>query len=262
MHADNTDSPCESIAPLLVAYALGERDEEMRNQVIQHTQQCPLCRQMLVDYQRTAGLLPLAVPAADPCSTLRGRVLAAVAARCDKPQPRPVVAPPAPVRGPHLWRGALWAGRLLAAVGLVALLAWNVLLHQQLARQQALLEEKNQVLGVLLEASSLQRRTLIADTPAPQARGSLVLVPEEGAAALVVEGLPALPANKTYQIWLVADGQRTSCGTFRANPAGESIWLIQAPHPLQTYDAVGVTIEPEGGSPGPTSPRVIGAPLN
>jgi anti-sigma-K factor RskA len=34
---------------------------------------------------------------------------------------------------------------------------------------------------------------------------------------------------------------------------------VVAPQPLDTYSALGITIEPAGGSPAPTGPKVLGS---
>jgi anti-sigma-K factor RskA len=85
--------------------------------------------------------------------------------------------------------------------------------------------------------------------------------PESQVAALHVYGLPLLEEGKVYQLWLIWDGQRESGGLFEVNEEGEGTLLIQAQRALGEYQAVGVTVEPTGGSPGPTSPRVIGGKL-
>jgi RNA polymerase sigma-70 factor (ECF subfamily) len=42
---------------------------------------------------------------------------------------------------------------------------------------------------------------------------------------------------------------------------GYGILLIRSPRLLREYDALGITVEPAGGSPGPTTPRVLGTEL-
>jgi anti-sigma-K factor RskA len=78
---------------------------------------------------------------------------------------------------------------------------------------------------------------------------------------LLVAGMPQLPPGRVYQLWLVAKGQRQNGGTFTVDAAGSGLLLVRSALPLTAYDAAGVTVEPAGGSPGPTSPRVIGGPL-
>jgi hypothetical protein len=48
---------------------------------------------------------------------------------------------------------------------------------------------------------------------------------------------------------------------FRVDEQGFGLMRITAPRPFTAYQRVGITEEPAGGSPGPTSPRVIGAAL-
>ncbi|MCC7353049.1 MAG: anti-sigma factor [Anaerolineae bacterium] len=84
-------------------------------------------------------------------------------------------------------------------------------------------------------------------------------VPAEGRAGLlVVRNMPPLPAGKAYQLWLVQSGQRDNGGLLQVGQDGSGFLLVKSPRPLHEYEAAGITMEPAGGSPGPTSPRVIG----
>ena len=56
-------------------------------------------------------------------------------------------------------------------------------------------------------------------------------------------------------------GQRTSGGVFSVYDEGYGVLKIDAPEPLISYQNVGITIEPAGGSPGPTGERVLGGDL-
>jgi anti-sigma-K factor RskA len=66
-----------------------------------------------------------------------------------------------------------------------------------------------------------------------------------------------------YQLWLIRGGQRTSGGVFsiRDEKDGYGYLVVQAPDSLLSYDSFGVTIEPHGGSPGPTGNKVMGSDL-
>jgi hypothetical protein len=48
---------------------------------------------------------------------------------------------------------------------------------------------------------------------------------------------------------------------FTVDASGRGVWVVRSPRPWKEYQAVGATVEPAGGSPGPTSPRVIGGRL-
>ena len=78
---------------------------------------------------------------------------------------------------------------------------------------------------------------------------------------LVVDGLPPLDASQQYQLWLIQDGQRTSGGIFSVDGEGYGSLWITSPKPLISYQAVGITVEPAGGSPAPTGERVLGGEL-
>ncbi len=79
----------------------------------------------------------------------------------------------------------------------------------------------------------------------------------------MVDHLPVLdPDELQYQLWLIQDGQRTSGAVFSVNKYGYgSVW-VSSPEPLSSYSDFGISIEPAGGSPGPTGDKVLGSPVN
>ena len=94
---------------------------------------------------------------------------------------------------------------------------------------------------------------------APNAAGMLVMDTHGEYGVLVVDSLPQLTNDQQYQLWLIEDGQRTSGGIFSVNEGGYgSIVLVSPQRPLTEYPSFGITIEPAGGSPGPTGDKVLG----
>ncbi len=74
--------------------------------------------------------------------------------------------------------------------------------------------------------------------------------------------MPALPSGMTYQLWLVdSEGKRTSGGMFTVDSQGRGWLMGHSPQPLNRYKSVGVTMEPWGGSPGPTGAKMLGGNL-
>jgi anti-sigma-K factor RskA len=73
----------------------------------------------------------------------------------------------------------------------------------------------------------------------------------------VAHDLPALPANRTYQLWLVTPTQKISAGTFNVTAGGDA--FVEATYPLDptALQAVAVTEEPAGGVPQPTGSMVV-----
>jgi anti-sigma-K factor RskA len=98
---------------------------------------------------------------------------------------------------------------------------------------------------------------LSATDAAPQATG-FVLISTDGAdGALVVDGLPPLGESQQYQLWLIRNGQRTSGAVFSTDENAYGGTRIRAPRSLLEYSAVGISIEPAGGSPQPTGKQVL-----
>ena len=95
----------------------------------------------------------------------------------------------------------------------------------------------------------------------PGATGMIVMSRNGEYGTLVVDHLPALSPEEQFQLWLIQDGKRTSGGVFSVSPEGYASLVISSPHPLDNYGSFGITIEPAGGSPGPTGEKVLGGNL-
>ncbi|MFD4431372.1 anti-sigma factor domain-containing protein [Nocardia sp. NPDC058497] len=71
-----------------------------------------------------------------------------------------------------------------------------------------------------------------------------------GAAAVSFRDMPALPADRTYQLWLVPAGGSPRSVAVMDDPAA----VVTA---VEATDTLAVTVEPAGGSPGPTTPVIV-----
>ena len=80
---------------------------------------------------------------------------------------------------------------------------------------------------------------------------------------LVYDGqLETAPADKSYQLWLVpATGNPISAGVFNPSTGKTSHWIIKLP-PGTVPKAFAVTLEPAGGTPQPTGPKVLVGPVS
>lgn len=252
---------CEQLELLMPGYALGALDDEDREMVIEHLRSCPDCQVALADYAAVREGLLTSPPAVNPPARLR-RTLAAS------------------VRPPHLKQSRLFGDLRLRVpawsgmVALVLLLAANVIVLGQSSRimrgQQASLDR------LLAEQSKLTEdlqanQTAMALVTYPtsevvrvqgdEAYGTFVYDPDLRIAVLYAWGLDPLPADEAYQAWLIdANGGRTDGGVFQVSPGARfSVFVVSSSSPLRDFRGVGVTIEPAGGSPGPTGPRVLAA---
>ena len=146
---------------------------------------------------------------------------------------------------------------------ITAWFAWTVWQQAPVARPalEQLQHQLNAQRQILVFLTAPDTHQVILRSDAVGARGVLLLQPTEATAALVAQDFPTLAPGRVYQLWLVRDKQRDNGGTFRVDESGYGMLLITAPHPLAAYRAAGITEEPSGGSPGPTSSRLVGSPL-
>jgi anti-sigma-K factor RskA len=112
--------------------------------------------------------------------------------------------------------------------------------------------------AAVLRAADLGRVDLAGQTGAPQGTGRILYSSTQGL-VFVATNLPPLPPGRVYQLWVVAD-KPLSAGVVVPDAAGHLTVISSAPvavHPK----AFAVTVEPEGGSPGPTTPiLLVGSP--
>ena len=103
----------------------------------------------------------------------------------------------------------------------------------------------------------------IAEAPDAQSQthevpggGEITLVSSaaKGRSGVVVEGLPPLEAGQTYELWYIDDSGAAAAGTFDAN--GGETWRVREGS-FSPGVAVGVTVEPEGGSAQPTTDPIV-----
>ena len=174
----------------------------------------------------------------------------------DRVQPaRPTAAPPP--RASWWERLSALAQRStpvwgLAGLALIAaLVVSNLWLWGQVSRPQT-----------VTEPEIFQTISLTGTEAAPVATGLLVVSPDGEHGTLVVDSLPPLGLKQQYQLWLIdEDGQRTDGGVFSVSDEGYGSLWIESPEPLSSYPVFGITIEPTGGSPGPTGDKVLGSTL-
>ena len=227
---------------LLPSYALGCLEDREKARVERHLRDCQACRDSLADYEELTASLSLAAPRAETPAGLKRRVLAGVSASQTRTPLRvAALALRAPLR---------LALPLAAAALLLLSLGLNLALWRRLAHLEAstpILPDQVALLGATPEAAG--------------ARGMLLFHPEDTEATLVVEDLPPLQEGRQYQLWLIREGKRTNGGVFSVSSEGYGCLLIASPAPVGSYEALGVTEEPTGGSPGPTGRRVLGGNL-
>ncbi len=90
----------------------------------------------------------------------------------------------------------------------------------------------------------------------PTAVGTVTMNPATGQAALTVANLPPPDEGTTYQAWMIVGGAPVSAGTFAVDAAGQGRLAMPEAAP-GTFEAVGVSLEPAGGSEQPTPGKIV-----
>jgi hypothetical protein len=98
------------------------------------------------------------------------------------------------------------------------------------------------------DSSNIYTVALPGTEEQPEASAQLVIDPVTNTALLIVDGMPELPEGAVYQVLLIRGTEHETAETFRVDTEGEGVLLVHSTEPLQSFDAVGVSIEPEGGS--------------
>jgi anti-sigma-K factor RskA len=253
----------------LPAYALGALDGDDLRELEEHLADgCEECRRQLDLWNRDLEALADSVTPVEPSEMTRARVL-----RLSAGAPGAVNAAPAPRRLP------LWLP--LAAAALLAVAVWGVAgqvrlrgelerltaERDRLARQVSVLDREvtlaraeaqraTQALQVLA-APGVQSVILAGLGPAPQAAGHTYVNPRRGDALFYAFDLPALPREKTYQLWYIAGGKPVSAGTFAVDERGTASVRVERVPDVGSIQAWAVTVEPAGGVPQPTGDMVL-----
>jgi anti-sigma-K factor RskA len=106
----------------------------------------------------------------------------------------------------------------------------------------------NLLATIPFNSSNVYAVTLPGTEQQPGASAQLVIDPVSNTALLIVDGMPQLPEGSVYQVLLIRGTEHETAETFRVDTEGEGVLLVHSTEPLQSFDAVGVSIEPEGGS--------------
>ena len=233
------------------AYALDALDEAERERFERHLARCPSCADDVRRMTSTATALAMAV-AAEPPPGLKARVLAATATTPQLP-PLPAAAAARRRHGRRITRSD-WFPRLALGVAAVGVAAAVVLAVVTVSTQDRLdrLQTQNQAIAAVLAASDAQVATAASSTGG---RATVVLSYAEQKMIFTSTGLPALPNNKVYELWLLSTGSARAAGLLPEPTDGKTAPVLAAG--LTSADKVGVTVEPAGGTSSPTTTPIL-----
>jgi anti-sigma-K factor RskA len=222
----------EHVDELIAGHALRALSSEDEERVVVHLAECERCRRRLRETEAVAASLAYSVPQVAPPPELRSRVLAIAEPVVSAPAAEaPVAEAPASPAPPRTRRGWWPRFSLVAvpamAIALVALLAWNVSLRNDI---------------------SSNRDDLASGAAVALPGVGNVVAQTDGNATLFAHLQPA-PAGKTYEAWVIRGSVALPAGVFEGGGTVE----LQLTQTAKPGDKIAVTVEPAGGSQKPTT---------
>ena len=230
---------CEDLRDSYELYSLGLLEGEEKREVEAHLgRNCAVCQKYLKDALGMNALMLSQASEIVPPSRLRRRVLASVG------------------RERAGWG---WVAAVAAACSLVVAL-WLSLekrnTDRELTEARATLQrsvaerERLEQAFTFLNQPETRQVNFNQGQPAPP-RGNFFLNPRLGV-LLIASNLPALPAGKAYEMWVIPKGGAPRpAGLFQSGPQGTAMHIL--PGAVDSNVTLAVTVEPDSGSPAPTS---------
>jgi hypothetical protein len=256
----------------LALYAMQSLSPQETAMAHAHVAGCETCRRELAEINGDLAAIALGVEQAPLPAGARDRFLTRLKTEertSDARQSEPSIYGPALVQTTP--RRKLWPVLLPLAAAAAMLLVAAYLGVQNQKLQQTLNTDRQQFATLSAQASHAQQvlDTLTApdaqqatltegkSVAAPTAHASYVSA--KGALVFVATHLKPVPANKTYELWVIpANGTAPiPAGTFRPDANGSASVVLPSLPVGVPAKVFGVTIENEGGATTPTMPIVL-----
>jgi len=228
----------DDITTRAASYAVGALTAAERREVENDLRRSPRLATEVREFSETAGMLGLATAPVAPSDSLRASILSGIDG---VPQVSPVIRGPWFARPATVLMGAA-AAAIIAIGGTV--LAMN------------LTAEPSRVDQIVAAADYERVSTEMEGGATVVAIWSVSLE----TAAITVRDMDAPPADHTYQLWFIDEaGHAAPAGTFDAGTNPQTVVLAGE---MDAGDAIGITIEPTGGSAAPTTDPILVIPTN
>lgn len=251
----------DELRELIDGYVLGALAQDERRAFETHLEACADCTRDVRELMRVTESLGHLVEQREPPARLRDRVL-------DAARRSGVVTPAISTAKPRRFVPASLAAA--AAIAAIATGIYAASLRSESARLAAALEQARarvasverelvqlrEVAGaaerarLVLVAADVAQVELRGQAAAPGAHGR-ALWSESAGLLFTAADLPALPAGRVYQLWVVTKSQPVSVGLVTPDAGGRASLAAGMP-PGTIPVQIALTIEPAGGVPAPT----------
>lgn len=248
--------------------ALNALSDAEREQVLRQAVESETARQELDSFQETAALLSLGTTPTQPPARLKANLMNAISGVVQVPAEPTAAAEPEiqaeteiqtkpeartePPKNSHQKFFALAASVLLVTAGGLGVVAWNLNEQQQALNERAtaLATERDGMMQILSAPDMKSKLQTLDDGATVRLSYSVA----SGMMAVSTTGMPDLPEDKGYELWLISAEGATPAGMLDTSEA-EGMKMISGSMSDVTH--FGITVEPAGGSDAPTSDPII-----
>jgi anti-sigma-K factor RskA len=265
----------DDLHTLTGSYAVDALPADELDEFERHLTHCGSCTAEVRGLRETASRLAL-VSAERPPAAMRARVLTAAERTRQLPpitENRPARSKTRQIKSARSARrarahspGNAWIPRISVAVAAAAVAVAGVFGVNQHNDQNRLAGIENQLTAArahsqqvdsVLAANDLH---LVSNKTKVGGSVSAIVSVSEARLVVVTSGLPALPAGKVYELWLLGTNVAKPSGLLTAATQGRTVPVV-ASGLVKGY-SLGVTVEPAGGTLKPTTTPILAMHLS
>jgi anti-sigma-K factor RskA len=251
------------------SYAVNALPPDELDEFERHLAHCGPCAAEVRGLRETAARLALNV-AERPPAPMRDRVLTAAQrtrqlppvtdARPTRSGVRPIRSARSTHRARRKWIAPISVSVAAASVALAVVFGVaqsNTNQHlSAIESQLSTARVHNQQLDSVLAAKDLH---LVSNKTSLGGSVSAIVSPSLAKMVVVTSGLPALPAGKVYELWMLGPSVAQPSGLLTAEQPGRTTPVVASGY-VKGY-SLGVTVEPAGGTLKPTTKPILTMPL-
>lgn len=246
---------------LLSSFALDALSDAERQEVLRRMSASSATRDEVDALQEVAARLGLGVPAVKPPARLKADIMATIRNTPQNPRTEPVeeesnlvdqkaTATNGARTGQKFF--ALAAGVLLVAAAGLGIVAWNLANQQEdLKSQVAAVTSERDTMMKMFSAPDMQSK---AQEMSGGATVRLSYSVSAGVMAVTTSGMPDLPQDKGYELWLISKDGAKPAGMLNSTSEAATKMITG---PMSGVTHVGITVEPAAGSETPTSDPIV-----
>ncbi len=247
------------VASLSGAYALNALTANEAKAFEAHLDESEETRNEVTELTDTAVLLGLAVDPVAPPASLKASIMAQLGTT-PQLERETVAAASVPTdarftRSAEARAQARWFTRpvnaIIGVAAAVALIIGGGVAVNAISTNVTQQAAANQLAAIYAADDSQSAKGTVAGG----GTATLVWSGSLGTSAIIIDGVKPAPENKVYELWYITGNDARPAGTFTVD-AGGTMWQV-LDGTMKTGDAVGVTVEPRGGSKKPSSDPVL-----